>query len=39
MGDTKATDTYSKQAILYAIPWQQWLRERPSLSHLYAYRL
>jgi hypothetical protein len=29
---TKATDTHSQYVILIAFPWQQWLRERASMS-------
>ena len=28
---TKATDTHSEYVILIAFPWQQWLREHPSM--------
>jgi hypothetical protein len=36
---TKATDTHSEFVILIAFPWQQWLRERASMLHLYAHCL
>ena len=34
---TKATDTHPEYIIFIPFPLHQWLRERPSILHLYTY--
>jgi hypothetical protein len=36
-GTTKATNTHSEYVMLIAFPWQQWLRERASMSFTRTY--
>ena len=35
----KVTDTHPEHVLLIALPWQQWLRERTSMLHLYVHCL